>query len=87
MPPLIQSAAEVESYGKSIHINVKFGNIQPGHTVWPNGLIYMGATAPTDIDLDGFLYGDNLPTPAPVHLQVTIQTNQRNLELNELERG
>jgi hypothetical protein len=68
--PLIESAAEVESYGNSVQIRVKFGNIQPGRTAWSDGLIYFGATAPTDVVLDGFLYGDNLPSPLPVNLKL-----------------
>jgi hypothetical protein len=83
---LVESDAVVDTVDDKVHIKVKFGNVQPGRTVWSNGTIYIGATAPTTVHLNGFLYGDNIPTPLPVHLQVNIQTKNRDLDIRELER-
>jgi hypothetical protein len=84
MPRVIQSNAHVETFLNQALIKVKFGNIQPGQTVWSDGKIYIGSTIPTDIVLNGLLYGDNLPTPAPVSLKIEIQTKHRKLDFNEL---
>ena len=83
---IVESDAHVDTHGDQAHIKVRFGNVQPGQTAWSNGVIYIGATTPTTIDLDVFLYGDNIPTPLPVHLQVNIQTKSRTLDIRELER-
>jgi hypothetical protein len=83
---IVESDAVVDTHDNKAHIKVRFGNIQPGRTIWSNGVIYIGATTPTTVDLNGFLYGDNIPTPLPVHLQVNIQTKTRDLDLRELER-
>lgn len=85
--PLFESDAVVDTVDDNVHIKVRFGNIQPGRTVWSKGKIFIGATAPTTVDLNGFLYGDNIPTPLPVHLQINIQTKSRNLDMRELERS
>jgi hypothetical protein len=84
--PLVQSSAHVESFGNDVQIKVKFGNIQPGQTAWSNGLVYVGAKESTVINLDGFLYGDNLPAPLPIQLQLKIDTRHRQLDMTELEK-
>jgi hypothetical protein len=84
--PIINKNAEVDTVDNNVHLKVRFGNVQPGQTVWSNGQIYIGATAPATVDINGFLYGDNIPIPLPVHLQVKIQTKTRDLKMSELER-
>jgi hypothetical protein len=73
----------IDYHGKNLTIKVEFGSIQPGATVWSDRF-FIGSTEPINLQLDGYLYGDNLPQPIPVTFNIEIQTNHRNLEPKEL---
>jgi hypothetical protein len=74
----------VDSHGKDLTIKVNFGSIQPGATAWSDEF-YVGALKPFDIDLSGYLYGDNLPQPQAVSFIITIDTTRRDLDRDELD--
>ncbi len=51
--------------------------IQPGEKKWIERSLYIGSIASGDIVLDGTIRADNIPTPQPVRLTVTCNTEHR----------
>lgn len=83
-PP--KNYVQVESHGDSWTLTVEFGTVQPRAVVWSNGVFYIGATEPCQLDVEAQVYADNLSEPIKVPLTIIIQTRDKEFDLNEIKR-
>jgi hypothetical protein len=65
-------------------LNVEFGNVRPKASSNPPGYFSAGSRTPTMLHIGGHLYGNNIPEPIGVGLDITIDVRHRELSFEEL---
>lgn len=75
-------AVNKSANGKTLH--VEFGNIRPKAKSNPLGYFSVGSRVPIKLRLEGHLYGNNIPDPIAVALDIDIDVQHRKLTLEEL---
>jgi hypothetical protein len=84
MPIVINPDIVVHDRDRVWTINVDFGNVQPGASVWTREVMYAGSSVYTDLNINGSIFGDNI-SPIPVNLKIEINTTKRPLAISELQ--
>ena len=74
----------IDHHGDSWTLTAQFGTVQPKAVIWSNGVFYIGAKEPCQLNLEAQIYADNLPEPIQVPLIIAIQTKSRQFDLNEI---
>ena len=70
----------VEQLQNRWEITVDFGDIRPRDSVYTSDCIWLCAAESTDVEVTGYLYGDNLPEPIQCCLQVEFHVENRPME-------
>jgi len=85
VPTHFNSDYSVDELKDSWRLTVNFGNIRPKATVVPSRQFYIGSYRACELDLEGALFGDNIPDPIKVSLKVRISLSNRDLLDEELD--
>ena len=74
--PFAPSGVQIEVRGNNYIVEVNFRKVQPKATVFSNGFAYIGAITSGNIELNGIMYSDNLPSPTKTTLTVVVQADK-----------
>ena len=70
----------VREFADRWEIEIDFGDVRPGDSVWTDNELSVGSTEPCVIKLAGELRGDNLPEPIECELALLIEVDRRPME-------
>ncbi|OLE97103.1 MAG: hypothetical protein AUG75_12255, partial [Cyanobacteria bacterium 13_1_20CM_4_61_6] len=85
LPNMGPNRISVDNHGNQWSLSLSFGSLQPKASTWSNGVFYVGALKPCQLNLEAHIYADNLSEPIKVPLSIDIETKQRKLDMKELE--
>jgi hypothetical protein len=79
-----QTSYRINKSGNVLSLEVHFGNVRPKAIVNPPGYFSIGSRESTNLEIGGFVYGNNIREPIPVSLNVGVEVKRRDLSLDEL---
>jgi hypothetical protein len=85
LPNIGPNRISVDNHGKQWTLSLSFGSLQPKASAWSNGVFYVGALKPCQLNVEAHIYADNLSEPIKVPLSIDIKTKHRKLDMKELE--
>ena len=74
---------EYERHGDIWHIDITFGKVQPGATVWTSDELLIGTPDAREVVLSGQVFGDNFE-PFSIELRVASDPTIRTMTVKEL---
>lgn len=74
---------EYKRHGNLWHLEITFGRVQPGATIWTEEELLIGTIDEREVVLAGHIFGDNFE-PVPLELRVASDPKVRDMTVKEL---
>ena len=81
--PTVNRDVECARHGDLWHIDVTFGKVQPGATVWSEDELLIGTLDERQVVLSGHIFGDNFQ-PEPLEVRIDSRPALRDMTIAEL---
>ena len=65
-------------------LNIEFGDIRPGETLWSDGYLFVGSNKSTVATVDGELLGDNIRHPVSCALEIAFEVERRPMVVEDV---
>lgn len=75
----------VEECGEHWEATLDLGTVRPGSTSWLDDPLYIGGDDSQELQIEAFLYAENLPAPVRFELKAMVQTGRDSMEMSHLE--
>ena len=80
----VDRSPDVQEGCSKWELNIEFGDIRPGETLWSDGYIFVGSNKSTLAALEGKLLGDNIRHPVSYALEIAFEVERRPMVVEDV---
>lgn len=86
IPGLQRPDPIITKRGTKWELVINFGKVMPREKVWTTGVVFIGGDHPQVVEMDSYLYAENLSEPIRVPLVARIETETRSMKISDVRR-